>query len=78
MPKKKPAITDPKSKLKYPHYMSWRRRQWVLRRGQVLIEEHLGDEPTEPTIYKVDHVTRSPIQGEPPRIVLELLKENAE
>jgi hypothetical protein len=69
---------DPKSKLKYPHFMSWRRRQWVLRRGQVLIDEHLDDPDTPPTIYKVDHVTRSPIQGEPPRIVLEVINDDAE
>ena len=49
--------------LKYPHYMPWSRRIFVLAPGQ-----HIQGEDNT---FSVRQVTRSPIQGEPPRIVLD-------
>lgn len=69
-PPRRPAADPRYGVMQYPHHMSWRRRQWVLRRGQALVERTpKGD--IEPEVFVVDHITRSPIQGEPPRIVLE-------
>lgn len=53
--------------LKYPHYMPWSRRIFVLSPGQ-----HI--QGTDQA-FTVRQVTRSPINGEPPRIVLDSLEE---
>jgi hypothetical protein len=57
-----------KYQLRYPHYMPWARRIFVLNVGQVI----QGDAGA----FSVKQVTRSPIQGEPPRIVLDKLEAN--
>lgn len=55
---------DPKRYLqKYPHYMPWSRRLYVLSPGQKVKKDC--------RVLTIKQVTRSPIQGEPPRIILE-------
>lgn len=53
----------------YPHYLPWSRRVHVLNQGQVLEKEDRAH-------YKVVQIVRSPINGEPPRIVLERMEDD--
>lgn len=48
---------------KYPHYLPWRKRQWVLQRGERLTANG--------QTYRVKEVVRSFVPGSTPQIVLE-------
>lgn len=56
-----------KYQLKYPHYLPWSRRIHVVRRGQLVTN---GADT-----YALSQVVRSPINNEPPRVVLEPVGE---